>query len=245
MSDEKPRKVPLERLRAVVESRVSAELAHEEARGGKMKPTRRNDQTKPERRDFISQCEPGGENYHYVERALKCEYKRERVRYIANLMSCGEWRTALVSVLASAWNVDPSSVRLDAAEASRYVRAALGDPEQIRATASAFLETIAQEARANGDRRSAVAAVRTLAEISGVLTHRTEVTGANGGPIRVDLRSMSDEELQRRVIEVSAQVLAECPNGGIAVKALALLEEAKRGEAPDAVFEDVPKGESE
>lgn len=93
----------------------------------------------------------------------------ERVAHIRDLMVGGEWVTGRTPFeLAELWGVEPSTVRNYSAEASRQIRDAIGDADQIRTTVLLWTEQAAGIARAGRDARGLVAAAKQLADVAGV-----------------------------------------------------------------------------
>lgn len=200
---------------------------HQREDAGQYKKGKRDGMTAPARRDYQATCEPGGPRYWMVERAHKCHNRETRVALIAEYMSAAEWRTCLIPVLAKAWGCGSANVRIMSSEASRQVRLAMGGKEELRTRSMAFLEEVAYTALQRGDNRSAITATRTFAEIAGILSHRHEITGANGGPIQMELRSMSDDELDQMIIKAAAEVVRQGRGGELgAEQAKALLTAA-------------------
>lgn len=95
--------------------------------------------------------------------------KAERVRHIATLMATGRWVTGVtVYELADLWGLHEDTVKVDAAEASRRVREAINDTEELRGMVLATLQAITEKAMSRGQLRTAVESVKALAGISGV-----------------------------------------------------------------------------
>lgn len=102
-------------------------------------------------------------------------------------MTSGQWRTGVSHAeLALKYGVAPSTVKNWSTEASRLIRLSMGEGEEVRARISAMLEnfasvamaregrTMAGEAYPNPDVKAATAAVKTLAEVLGLITQKHE-----------------------------------------------------------------------
>lgn len=167
----------------------------------------------PQRRDYRASLEPGGSRAWIMESAATKCTKAERVAFVAELMADGLWRTQLSRVISELWEISPHAMSNITGEAGRWLSAAFGDREEVRAKCMTMLEVIAQDAMENGDRRSAVAAVRAVADLGGLVTKKTEISGPNGGPIHLqDLSRLSDAELEQAIVQAAANAIRA--NGG-------------------------------
>jgi len=174
---------------------------------------KRCDMDIPAKRSYVDSLKPGGQRWWIIETALTKVSRQERVSFIAELMTDGLYRTALQMPLTAAWGINYVVVQHMSAEASRWVQGAIGDREEVRTKCLALLEVIAHDALDNGDRRSAVAAVRTVADIAGLITSKTELSGPNGGPIAIqDLAKLSNDELEEAIVRAAAAAIRA--NGG-------------------------------
>ena len=100
----------------------------------------------------------------------------DRVRHIAELMSRGQWQSGITDYqLAGEWNVSVKTIQNYASEAHRRLAAPFKDVEQLRDGALVFLNGLAAEARAARDYNASATAVRTAAQITGMITNRHEV----------------------------------------------------------------------
>jgi hypothetical protein len=178
----------------------------------------------------------GGSRHHIMEAAVQCKTRSERTGYIAALMSEAAWRTAMVRPLAGLWGVSLATAQTYASDASRWVRGAFGDREEIRARCLAILEVVASESMEAGDNKTAVAAVRTVADIVGLVTTRHEHTGANGGPIAYqDLSRLTEEELEEAIVKAAANAVRAA--GSTDDRSKLILAAESRMAVPDAVIE--------
>jgi hypothetical protein len=85
------------------------------------------------------------------------------------LMVAGKWRTGKShEALAKQFSVTRTCVERWASEASRHIRRALGDPEELRARWLSQLEAVHGEARELGDLPAAIAAIGVAAKVSGI-----------------------------------------------------------------------------
>jgi len=166
-----------------------------------------------DRSGYAASVEPGGARYWIIEEAQRRCEPNERIAFIAELISDGLWRAALMKPLARAWGLTDLSCRTIASQATRVVSASMGDRDEIRSKCMSFLEVVAHDALENGDRRSAVAAVRTVADLAGLVTKKTEISGPGGGPIAFqDLSQLSDTELEAAIVKAAANAIRA--NGG-------------------------------
>ena len=83
-------------------------------------------------------------------------------------MTANRWESSVVAHLAKEWGIDESTVHKRAAEASRRVRWALGDREQLREQVLSFLNVVAHEARQAGKFGDAAKAAMGVAQIAGL-----------------------------------------------------------------------------
>lgn len=115
------------------------------------------------------------------------EAQEDRVLEVMRIMTAGQWRTGVSHVeLAQKHGVSPSTVKNWAAEASRLIKLSMGDGEEVRARIASMLENFASVAMAregytmggdaypNPDVKAATAAVKTLAEVLGLITQKHE-----------------------------------------------------------------------
>lgn len=105
----------------------------------------------------------------------------------AELMTTGQWATGKSHALvAEEFNVSVRTVETWASTASRAIRVALGDGEEIRGRLAVLLESYAHTAMSregrtmagdpypNPDVKAATGAVKTLAELLGLITQKHE-----------------------------------------------------------------------
>ena len=124
----------------------------------------------------------------------------ERVQIIVDLMADLNWCRQQELRLSEEWGVSGSRVRENAAEASRRVKAAIADPEEIRASIISALARNAREARqatrpvmdrSSGDVQMVTvpdhnAVTKSLAAIGDMLGLKRsglELTGKDGAPV--------------------------------------------------------------
>lgn len=86
---------------------------------------------------------------------------------IARDMAGGTWSRLVAEGYAVAWGVASETVRGYAKEASRRLRSHL-DMDELAVTLIGRLERTYEAATADGDHKAAVAALKTLAEVTGV-----------------------------------------------------------------------------
>ncbi|MBN1607482.1 MAG: hypothetical protein JW940_12665 [Polyangiaceae bacterium] len=112
--------------------------------------------------------------------------KSARIRHMMGMMARGTWVTGVSGdALACQWQLSPASVERDAAEASRRVRDAVRDSEELRALALATLTGALadlEDLRTRFAQAKPVIAVRALeAKIRGIAVMLGE-TGRRGKP---------------------------------------------------------------
>ena len=90
-----------------------------------------------------------------------------RVEAIARDMAAGAWSRQTAEAHRVAWGVSAETMRADAAEASRRLRSRL-NVDELAVTLIGRLERTYEAATADGDHKAAVAALKTLAEVTGV-----------------------------------------------------------------------------
>lgn len=126
--------------------------------------------------------------------------KQERIQVIVDLMAQLRWHPREIPKLAKRWSISASTVRDDSAEASRVVKAATGDPEQVRGKFLTALEQIATDALqakrtffdSRGKRHTVTApdynaatrALAAAADLMGLKKSGLEVTGKDGAPLQ-------------------------------------------------------------
>lgn len=109
------------------------------------------------------------------------------VRRCAQLMADGAWETGRSSELVAAeYGVSPRTAETWASTASRLLRLAMGEGDDLRARLALMLErhervamsrvgvTMGGEEYSNPDVKAATTAVKTLAELMGLVTQRHE-----------------------------------------------------------------------
>lgn len=117
--------------------------------------------------------------------------KPERINFIRKLMLSSQWSTGQSVVeLAGKWNLSLSAVKSDAAEASRSVREAIGDKDEVVAKVWGMLERARMEALSEsspGARSRALQGTAALMmKLAGIeAPTRTELSGPDGGAIQV------------------------------------------------------------
>lgn len=126
-----------------------------------------------------------------------------RIDHICTLMRNVKWIRGVTSeALAKEWGISIDRMRELSAEASRIVRAEVVDPDAVTETVTTTLADIMRSAHDQGDHKSAVAAARAWADI----------TGASSA-IRVRISEekpsgMSDERLKELANEAIAVLKA-------------------------------------
>jgi phage terminase small subunit len=118
------------------------------------------------------------------------------------------------------------------------------------AGAIASLETLEQFA-GSGDERvkvgevqkiklwDKIASLRTLAQNLGMLKEKHEHTGADGGPIQYEVRTLTDEQLNERIKECQREIADTTEGEGEAAE---VDGEVDSGEDPDATGTDLQAG---
>jgi hypothetical protein len=93
--------------------------------------------------------------------------KADRIRIISRMMAAQQWVTGeTVHELAKKWDLNPSVLREDSAEASRLVHRAVQDDVELRSRVVLQLEHLGAEARRNQDTRHALEALRILVGVT-------------------------------------------------------------------------------
>ena len=124
--------------------------------------------------------------------------KPERVDTIRKLMLTGQWVTGQTGVdLAKRWGLSISSLKADAAEASRSIGEAIGDRAEVMAKVWGMLERARQEALNEGHAAARSRALQGTAALMMKLAGleaptKLDVTVASG----VKLTEMSVEDLR-------------------------------------------------
>lgn len=243
---------PIDKLKQAALERASKvdALVDRPAENKKVKASlKRDGMNAAEKRAYIKTFEPGGSRHYIIEEARACQTVPERIHYVAKLMTTGQWRSAMAMVLTEPWNCAPVSVQRYSTEASRVVENAIGDKDTMRATVMAFLETVAHDALENGDRRSAVTAARTFAEIAGLLKLTHEHVGPDGGPIQVQFKAvqqLSDADLKREIIKAAVVEVRKKQDRGevLSTEEIALMEDTFQPlELPETI--PIPDAETE
>lgn len=142
-----------------------------------------------------------------------------RIAHIAQMMRRLEWRTGESGpALATQWGLSTSSLEKLAAEASKQVRAELGDPDEVRRLTTAALTKVLHDAIASGDPRTVIRAAETLARIVGaVAPARHDIRGGVGGQIRIIPASVQiPEEIpdDHPSVVAASRAAAATPRGG-------------------------------
>lgn len=122
--------------------------------------------------------------------------KADRLQTIVELMARGDWSPARALELAAKWGISPSTVRDSSAEASRVVLAALGPPDELRATVLGYLHRAIEmaaldESPASGA-RAIVAAVSEFARVTGIAAPvKVAQTDTKGADLPPTLRGLA------------------------------------------------------
>ncbi len=108
---------------------------------------------------------------------------------IADAMARGAWITgASARAYAKEHGVNLDTVRGWSSTASRIVRAGTNEERaELTASTLAKLEVMAARAQAAGDIKAGVAALNLLSDIAGLKITKVELTGAGGGPVKVEV----------------------------------------------------------
>ena len=122
----------------------------------------------------------------------------DRVKEVAAIMSRGEWTAKRALDLAQAWGVSVSRVQQISCEASRVVRGALGDEEEMRARVLSFLDEVGARALAGGELGEATRAAKVFGDIAGLVVQRVDAT--------VRAASMTDEELEAEILREADRI---------------------------------------
>lgn len=126
----------------------------------------------------------------------KAPPKEERIRTIMGLMLAppGQptWKTVTAFELAERWHLDPTTIRTDAAEASRRIRESAGSREEIRDRLVHRLDRLAELGEAQGDVKGATSALMGAAKLLGVeAPQKVAVTDAAGDDLPPQLRELA------------------------------------------------------
>ena len=110
-----------------------------------------------------------------------------RVLEVMRIMTAGQWRTGVSHAeLAEKYKCSPETVKHWSSQASQLIRLSMGDGEEVRARLAAMLESFASTAMAregvtmagdtypNPDVKAATGAVKTLAELLGLMVQKHE-----------------------------------------------------------------------
>lgn len=106
-----------------------------------------------------------------ISQTAEKDLKEQRLRHIVEMMATpGGWRTGISNkALADEWGLHVNTVDRYAAEASRYIMASLGDPEELRARIIGQLEALTALAVEKGTYlRDAIQAMDLKAELLGL-----------------------------------------------------------------------------
>jgi hypothetical protein len=126
-----------------------------------------------------------------------------RIEHVAGLMRALTYRTGVTSrELAKEWDLGLDRVEELTAAASKRVRAEITDPDRTVAKVCTAFDRVLDDALADGDRRSVLAAGKVWAEVSGASAPaKLHVTG--------DLAALSDEQLEARKREIRERMTDE------------------------------------
>lgn len=104
-----------------------------------------------------------------LTRAGKSDRTEEGIRECVELMVTGNWVTGRSApAIARKYGIGIDAAHRWSSEASRYIKRALGDHDEIRARWTAQLESLHSEARASGEYSAAVSAIATAAKVTGL-----------------------------------------------------------------------------
>ncbi len=128
----------------------------------------------------------------------------ERIKYMVGLMTTGKWVLGKTTVeLAQQWGLSITVVAQNASEASRLVRSATGDVDQIRAQLTAYCEEAMANAR-EGENRVDVAkamaqVIRVLADIHGATApQKIAVTDTKGNDLPPAFKMLETDPVAAR-----------------------------------------------
>ena len=130
-------------------------------------------------------------------------FTEARIEHIAGLMRALTYRTGVTSrELALEWDLGLARVEELTAAASKRVRAEITDPDRTVAKVCTAFDRVLDDALADGDRRSVIAAGKVWAEVSGARAPaQVHVTGSLSG--------LTDEQLDARTHEVRERMVDE------------------------------------
>jgi hypothetical protein len=134
------------------------------------------------------------------------ERKEARVDAVRAVVVAGEWIQGRTSpALAAAWDVSESAVRAYYSEVLRgLLRDTMESREELRAELSNSLQVILRGAMEDRDYRAAILAVKTRAQILGMLVNQHEVRSFDA--MLRGVGSMSKEELADRAREIADKI---------------------------------------
>lgn len=126
-----------------------------------------------------------------------------RIEHIAGLMRALTYRTGVTSrELALEWDLGLARVEELTAAASKRVRAEITDPDRTVAKVCSAFDQVIDDALADGDRRSVIAAGKVWAEVSGASAPaQVHITGS--------LAALTDEQLEAKKREVRERMIDE------------------------------------
>lgn len=184
------------------------------------------------RAEFIESLQYGGSRHQLFMQGRRAKTRVDRIRFVVDLITTGNWRSYAVPILSDMWEITQSSTIDVVRAAQAAVQATNGGRAELSTTVLGWLEQIVDAAMEKGELRTAVAAIAEFSKTAGLNVNRTEITGADGGPVtQVQvLRTMSDDELARKALEMVREQIAA---GALSA------DEAKKllGPVPDAEFE--------
>jgi hypothetical protein len=121
---------------------------------------------KPESRVRAPACAPAREAPPKVKRSKLTRI--ERIRHIVGLMVSGRWVTGSTGeTLAAEWGIPAGTVGDDAVQASKTVREAIGNTDDLRARIVAIYENTISRASANGEHRNVIEALKGYSAVIG------------------------------------------------------------------------------
>jgi hypothetical protein len=119
----------------------------------------------------------------------------QRISKVVDLMVANEWVTGRTGkTLAAEWGVSSSRVKQIAAEASRIVRRAVGDPKDIKKLLLSGLHQVVERTLHKGEFRTMVEAARTIGSFHGLVRDRLELTKPGD-----DFEGWTDTEVEQYV----------------------------------------------
>lgn len=129
----------------------------------------------------------------------------DRVRYIANLMASGQYRTRLTEQeLCARWGISSCVYRQHAAEASRWLKLDPAEIEDLRTRNVMTLERLVHDAL---ERKNTMTGLPDYRSVNDAIRLMQEMLGPNEDKSR-DPEEMTDDELRELAKKATALLLA-------------------------------------